>query len=130
MNISEFAQRCGLSQHTLRYYEKIGLLPEIARNSSNHRAYSEADIVWVAFIKRLKETNMPLVDIQRYVVLREQGETTEPARRQLLVEHAAQLEKTIKKDMEHLKKLNEKIQFYEKSIGLKKSASLRVDSKR
>lgn len=122
MNISEFAKRCGLSQHTLRYYEKIGLLPEIARNGSNHRNYSERDIAWMEFIKRLKETNMPLADIQRYAVLREQGESTEPERRQLLAAHAEKLESTIRNDMEHLKKLGEKIALYEKNIREKKSA--------
>jgi len=122
MNINEFSKRSGLSQHTLRYYEKIGLLPDIARNGSNHRQYSERDMVWVAFIKRLKETNMPLADIQRYAVLREQGAGTEPERRQLLREHAQKLEDTIRREQEHLNRLNEKIQFYEKCRDNKQSA--------
>ncbi len=95
MNISEFSKQSGLSQHTLRYYEMIGLLPEIARNGSNYRDYSERDIAWLDFSKWLKDTNMPLADILRYAVLREQGEATEPERRPLFIEHAARLEKTI-----------------------------------
>jgi DNA-binding transcriptional MerR regulator len=122
MNISQFAGRCGLTQHTLRYYEKIGLLPEIGRNASNHRDYSERDIVWMEFVKRLKDTNMSLADIRRYAILREKGPETEGERLQLLVAHAEKLEQNIRIETEHLQKLNEKIRFYQKSIEEKKSA--------
>ena len=79
---------CGISAHTLRYYEKIGLLPAVERTDSNHRRYSERDVAWIAFIKRLKATNMPLSEIQRYAELREQGEGSEEARMQRLSAHA------------------------------------------
>lgn len=116
MNISQFAERCGLTPYTLRYYEKIGILPEIGRNASNHRDYSERDLVWIEFIQRLKDTNMPLVDIRRYAALREQGQATEAERLQLLAAHAEKLEKNIRIEMEHLQKLNEKIRFYQKNM--------------
>ena len=55
MHIKAFSQMCGLSAHTLRYYEKIGLLSAVERTDSNHRRYSERDVAWINFIKRLKE---------------------------------------------------------------------------
>lgn len=116
MNIKEFSQKCGLSAHTLRYYEKIGLLPAVERTDSNHRRYSERDVIWITFIKRLKATNMPLSEIQQYAELREQGEGTEEARMQLLTTHARLLEQAIEGEQEHLKKLKEKIRCYQELI--------------
>ncbi|MDD2463167.1 MAG: MerR family transcriptional regulator [Desulfobulbus sp.] len=112
MQIKEFAAACGLSAHTLRYYEKMGLLPHVERTDSNHRRYSEQDIQWITFIKRLKATNMPLTEIQRYATLREQGPGTEAQRMQLLVDHARRLEQVIAQEQEHLHNLHQKIRFY------------------
>jgi DNA-binding transcriptional MerR regulator len=116
MNIKEFSRKCGLSAHTLRYYEKIGLLPAVERTESNHRRYSERDVVWITFIKRLKATNMPLVEILRYAELREQGKGTEEARMHLLIAHARRLEQTIEHEQEHLERLKEKIRCYQEVI--------------
>lgn len=112
MHIKEFSRACGLSPHTLRYYEKIGLLPEVERSGSNHRRYSEADLRWIEFIKRLKATNMPLAEIRRYAALRQQGPGTEEMRMQLLIDHARRLELVIAQEQEHLQILHEKIDFY------------------
>jgi len=116
MHIKAFSQMCGISAHTLRYYEKIGLLPAVERTDSNHRRYSERDVAWIAFIKRLKATNMPLGEIQRYAELREQGEGTEEARMQLLSAHARRLEQAIADEQEHLEQLKEKIRCYRQLI--------------
>jgi len=112
MQIKEFSAACGLSPHTLRYYEKIGLLPTVGRSGSNHRRYTEEDLRWIEFIKRLKATNMPLAEIQRYAVLRQQGPGTEAARMQLLIDHARKLEQVIAQKQEHLQILHKKINFY------------------
>ena len=112
MQIKEFASACGLSAHTLRYYEKIGLLPQVERTDSNHRRYTVQDVQWITFIKRLKATNMPLAEIQRYAALRQQGSGTEEARMQLLVDHARRLEQVIAQEQEHLQILREKICLY------------------
>lgn len=72
MRIQAFATLTGLGVHTLRYYEKLGLLVP-ARNASGHRDYSRSELDWAAFIKRLKATDMPLEEIQRYALLRSQG---------------------------------------------------------
>ncbi|CAH6784387.1 hypothetical protein VCHA36P161_40178 [Vibrio chagasii] len=62
-----------LSAYTFRYYEKIGLLNNVQRNSSGHRVYIAKDVKWLEFVIRLKETAMPLEEILEYVRLREQG---------------------------------------------------------
>jgi DNA-binding transcriptional MerR regulator len=112
MHIKEFSRACGLSPYTLRYYEKIGLLPEVERSGSNHRRYTEGDLRWIEFIKRLKATNMPLAEIWRYAALRQQGPGTEEARMQLLIDHARRLEETIAQEQAHLQILHKKINFY------------------
>ena len=73
MNIKEFSQLVGLSAHTLRYYEKIGLLRNVLRSPSGHRAYTPRDIEWISFVIRLKETGMPLEEILDYAKLRKLG---------------------------------------------------------
>lgn len=119
MQIKEFAVACGLSPHTLRYYEKIGLLPHVERTDSNHRRYNQQDVQWVAFIKRLKATNMPLAQIRQYARLREEGRGTEEARMQLLADHARLLEEVIAQEQEHLFKLQEKILYYQEQLHRK-----------
>lgn len=109
--IGEFARLTDLGVHTLRYYEQEGLLcPE--RNASNRRCYSESDLAWVDFIKRLKATGMPIKEIKRYAELRAIGESTLNERMEMLIEHQEQLEKQIENLQEHLAKLNEKIEIY------------------
>ena len=76
MTIQEFANLTGLTVHTLRYYEQIGLLGPVPRTAAGHRHYGRQELDWVNFIKRLKATEMPLRDILRYAELRQQGERT------------------------------------------------------
>lgn len=87
MRIGELAARSGVSAHTLRYYERIGLLPRAARGLSGHREYDESILTWLAFLGRLKTTGMPISGMLRYARLREGGTATEAARRVLLEEH-------------------------------------------
>lgn len=112
MNISEFASRCGVSAHTLRYYEKIGLLPAIARNASGHRDFDDDDLAWIAFVTRLKHTGMPLAEIQRYARLRADGAATTAQRRALLEDHADTLAQEIAAQKEHLRRIHDKIAWY------------------
>lgn len=112
MNISEFATRSGVSAHTLRYYEKIGLLPAITRNVSGHRDFGEAGLAWVAFVTRLKDTGMPLAEIRRYAEMRAGGAVTVAQRRALLEDHAAALEAEIATQNDHLRRIRDKIAYY------------------
>lgn len=116
MNIQEFSKISGISPHTLRYYEKIGVFQQVNRNVSGHRDFSENDMLWAEFISRLKETGMPLEQIKQYAVLRKQGEHTAGARKQLLTNHAAALEKKIADEKQHLQRIYEKIEYYEKML--------------
>lgn len=112
MNMREFSGVVDLSSHTLRYYEKIGLLKNVQRNASGHRVYTQKDLDWVRFIKRLKETGMPLENILQYAALREKGVTTTSQRQQLLEQHQQRLKIHIQQQQQHLLALEEKIHLY------------------
>ncbi|TDC47221.1 MerR family transcriptional regulator [Jiangella ureilytica] len=84
--ISEVAERTGVTAHTLRYYERIGLL-DVPRDSAGRRLYTPDDVDRVVFITRLRQLDMPIRDIQRYFELVLAGPATEPDRLALLVKH-------------------------------------------
>ena len=77
---------------------------------------SEKDVTWIAFIKRLKETRMPIKEIQEYAKLRAIGDTTMAERMEMLIKHRTDLEDEIMRANENLQKLNEKIDFYRSAI--------------
>ncbi len=114
--IGAFAQKTGISAHTLRYYEKEGLLKP-GRDGNGRRCFTGRDAEWVAFIKRLKETGMPIRDIREYARLREQGEATLTPRKALLEQHREKVKRTLAQWAEHLASLERKIEFYETEIG-------------
>lgn len=86
LTIAEMAERTGLTAHTLRYYERIGLL-EIARDAAGHRVYSADDFGRIVFLNRLRTAGMPIRELQRYVALVAAGTQTEPERLRMLLEH-------------------------------------------
>ncbi|HEV7565723.1 MAG TPA: MerR family transcriptional regulator [Microbacteriaceae bacterium] len=99
--ISDVAALTGLSTHTLRYYERAGLmLHPIDRSSTSQRQYSEADVTWVTFLTKLRSTAMPIARVRDYVELARAGEDTSAARLELLLIHrmnvVAQLEEMTK----------------------------------
>jgi len=116
INIQKFSTLTNISAHTIRYYEKIGVLKHVARNASGHRFFTTKDVDWIGFVKRLKEMGMPLDNIKLYADLREKGEATSVLRKQLLQEHVAILEERIALESLHLKKIKEKIVHYERVI--------------
>jgi len=87
MRIGELARRCGLTAHTIRYYERIGLLPHADRDGSGQRNYDASILVWIEFLGHLKATGMPIREKLRYAALREGGKATEAERRLLLEAH-------------------------------------------
>lgn len=91
MKIGELARRTGLSAHTIRYYERIGLLPYADRDRSYQRDYDASILVWIDFLGRLKTTGMPIREMLRYAALREQGDGTAADRRRLLEDHRARV---------------------------------------
>lgn len=79
MTIGELSQATKISEYTLRYYEKKGLI-RVSRDAAGRRCYEQSDIEWVKFIQRLKDTGMLLRDIEKYSQLRYEGERTMPER--------------------------------------------------
>jgi DNA-binding transcriptional MerR regulator len=87
MKIGELVQRTGLSAHTIRYYERIGLLPYADRDRSSQRDYDASILPWISFIGRLKTTGMSIREMLLYAALREQGAGTETERCEMLEQH-------------------------------------------
>ncbi|MEC0206966.1 MerR family transcriptional regulator [Paenibacillus lautus] len=114
--ISEFSAITGISIYTLRYYEKEKLIiPN--RKENGRRCYSDSDITWIQFIKRLKGTGMPIKEIQKYAELRAKGDTTMVERMEMLVQHRVVLKEEIVKLLEHLDNLDDKINYYQTEIN-------------
>ena len=86
------------------------------RNASNRRRYSEKDIAWISFIKRLKATGMPIKEIKKYAALRAKGDITLSERMEMLVQHRQSLNEQIRQLQEHEAMLDEKIAFYRQEI--------------
>jgi DNA-binding transcriptional MerR regulator len=114
-SIGEFSKVTGLGIHTLRYYEHENLIIPL-RNASNRRRYSEKDIAWIAFIKRLKATGMPIKEIKKYAALRAKGDVTLSERMEMLIQHRQSLNEQIRRLQEHETMLDEKIAFYRQEI--------------
>lgn len=111
MRISGLAKRTGLSAHTIRYYERIGLLPPPARNPARQRYYDASVLDWIAFLKRLKTTGMPLRDMRAYARLRGDPATA-PERAALLAKHREAVSARIAELTACLAVLDEKIASY------------------
>lgn len=116
MTIGEISKQTDLPESTLRYYEKRKLL-KVDRDANGRRIFSESDIEWIKFIRRLKETGMPLKDIQHYSKLRYSGEKTMPERLEMLQSHRKYVLEQQNKWCEYLKNLDNKIEFYRQSIN-------------
>ena len=91
MRISEAAARSGLSIDTIRYYERSGLLPPVARGSDRRRRFSPENIEWLILLASLRDTRMPMERMRRFAELYQRGNDSIPERRQMLLEHSAQL---------------------------------------
>ena len=120
-SIGEFSKVTGLGIHTLRYYEHENLIIPL-RNSSNRRRYSEKDIAWIAFIKRLKATGMPIKEIKKYAALRANGDATLSERMEMLMQHRQSLNERIRQLQEHEAMLDEKIAFYRQEIACRRES--------
>ncbi|NEM90259.1 MerR family transcriptional regulator [Galbitalea soli] len=115
LSISEAAERTSLTVHTLRYYEREGLmLGPVDRSSSTHRRYSEADITWVVFLSRLRSTAMPIARIREYVALVRRGDDTTQERLALLTAHRQTVLATLDEVRTSLAAIDYKIAAYSK----------------
>jgi DNA-binding transcriptional MerR regulator len=116
LTIQEAAEATGLSAHTLRYYERIGLIHPINREGNTRRCYTVDDIGWIDFLLKLRATGMSIKDMQRYAELQRMGDETLPERLEMLKRLRNQVEAHVEEMNEHLKLIHYKINYYSKVV--------------
>ena len=119
MNITEVGKRYGLSADTLRYYERIGLIPPVPRTKGGVRDYDAASLGWVELIKCMRSAGVGIEALIEYSRLFQQGEEAMEARKGLLVEQRRQLLGRMEDMQRSLNRLDEKIENYERGIARK-----------
>ncbi len=120
MTISEVSKMFDLSQDTIRYYERIGLISRIARKPSGVRDFSDDDCKSIHFVKCMRNAGMPIEVLIEYVSLVAQGESTEAARQELLTEQRKILIDKVEEMKQTIERLDYKIELYGKRSLLKK----------
>ncbi len=116
MNIAEVSKKYGLTADTLRYYERVGMIPPVNRTASGIRDYTETDCSWVELAKCMRSAGLPVEVMIEYLQLTQQGDETIPARRQLLVDQREQLELQKQNIESTLSRLDYKISRYDEAI--------------
>lgn len=111
--IQEVSKKVHISAHTLRYYERAGILPPIQRGQNGNRLYSDADIEWIAMVYCLRSTEMPISLIKRYVELSYGGDKTIAERHQIMFNHEQRIAKRAAELNRFLKQVTEKIKYYD-----------------
>lgn len=124
MTISEASKKYGLTADTLRYYERIGLLPNVARTPGGIRNYTEEDCRWMEYIKCMRSAGVSIETLVEYINLFHQGAVTIPARKALLLEQREQIVQRINELNAVLAKLDWKLDGYEERM-LKNEESLK-----
>lgn len=117
LSIAEAAEVSGLSAHTLRYYERAGLLEPVSRNGSGHRRYRAADLELIAFLAKLRATGMPIREVRRYAELMKAGEATSEDRLALLEAHRDNVLAGLEATARNLELVEWKIGFYKERLG-------------
>ena len=112
LTIQDVAGATGLSPHTLRYYERIGLIHPIDREENTRRLYTEDDVGWIDFLLKLRATGMSIKQMQRYAELQRQGDATLPERVEMLKSLRRQVEAHMSELNENLKLICYKIEIY------------------
>lgn len=126
LSIGELSRLSGLSTHTIRFYESVGVLKPAGRATNGHRRYHGDDVLWLEFVLRLKLTGMPLAEIKKYALLRAQGEMTLQPRLTMLKLHRECLATKIAELSECANVLDEKIRTYRKMIAKAKVPTEKV----
>jgi len=116
LTIAEVAERTGLTHDTLRYYEKAGLIERVGRTTGNQRRYLAADLAWLEFLLRLRETGMSIADMQRFAQLRAEGDVSVADRLAMLRGHRAELADRIRALRRNARALDDKIDHYERLL--------------
>ena len=116
MLIAEVSEKHSLPADTLRYYERIGLLPRVHRNKSGMRDYTEEDCKWVDFIKCMRAAGLPIEVLIEYVALFQQGDSTIEARKEIFLEQRRLLLQRMADMQKTLERLDYKIISYENKV--------------
>jgi DNA-binding transcriptional MerR regulator len=119
MKIAEVSEQFGMSVDTLRYYERVGLIPPVNRNESGIRDYNELDLRRVDFIKCMRGAGLPVEVLIEYVALVQRGDSTIEARKEILKEQRALLAARIEEMQKTLDILDHKLDVYEKAVLMK-----------
>jgi DNA-binding transcriptional MerR regulator len=117
LSISEAARASGMSAHTLRYYERVGLLEPVSRDGSGHRSYREADLERITFLAKLRATGMPIRDVRRYAQLMTAGEAINEERLALLEAHRQAVLAGLERTARNLELIEQKIEVYKERLG-------------
>jgi DNA-binding transcriptional MerR regulator len=119
LTIQEVTKATGLSAHTLRYYERIGLIHPIEREENTRRCYTAEDVGWIDFLLKLRATGMSIKDMQKYAALQRRGDETLPERVEMLKSLRDSVEARMEELNEHLKLIYYKIDIYQKIVAEK-----------
>jgi DNA-binding transcriptional MerR regulator len=116
MTISEVSEKYDISAETLRYYERVGVIPPVNRNENGIRNYTEIDCNWVQFIKCMRNAGLSIESLIDYTTLFQKGNSTHNARKQILIEQRDELINRIEDMQTALDRLNHKIDWYDENI--------------
>ncbi len=116
-SIGQVAKKLGLTAHTLRYYDKEGLLPFVKKGSSGARVFEDEDIDWLIVIECLKGTGMQLKDIKKYIDLCQAGDATLGERLEMFKRQKHRLEEQLALLQQHMEKINFKIAYYTEAVA-------------
>lgn len=114
LTIREAAELTGLSAHTLRFYERIGLLEPIQRGTGGHRRYQEQDLGWIRLLICLRKSGMPIRTLTEFAQLQREGDPTGERRKQLLEQHRRDALAQIEEISMHLSVVDKKLEAFEK----------------
>jgi len=127
MKIAEVSAQYGLSSDTLRYYERVGLIPPVNRNESGIRDYNELDLRRVDFIKCMRSAGLPVEVLIEYIALVQKGDKTIEARRDILIEQRELLVTRMNEMQKTLNILDHKIEVYENAVLKKEKEMIQVE---
>ena len=127
MKIAEVSEQYSISADTLRYYERVGLIPHVNRNESGIRDYNELDLRRVEFIKCMRSAGLPVEVLIDYVALVQQGDETIEARKDILIEQRDLLIARMNEMQKTLDILNRKIDVYENAVLKKEKQMIPVE---
>ena len=116
MTITDVSKKYNITADTLRYYERIALIPEVNRNTSEIRDYAEKDCKWVHFAKCMRSAGLSIEVLVEYVAMFQQGTSTIKARKELLIDQRSRLDENIKEMQQTLERLDKKIDGYEERV--------------